>query len=107
MNGLKKQTGPSSEEDREGRITAEVSGVCWSDMNVIVLCFHANGCCKCETCPISKHARQKELTPHVKVKNKLIPRLLFLFPCSFPDVLTSVKHRDIYGDLIELRRLKG
>lgn len=90
MNGLKKQTAPSSEEHREGRITAEVSGVCWSDRNVIVLCFHADGCCKCETCPISKHARKKKLTPHVKVKNKLFHSQT---PISFPLLISRCPHK--------------
>lgn len=86
MNGLKKQTGPPSEEVREGRIT----GVCWSDRNVIVLCFHADGCCKCETCPVSKHVRQKELTPHVKVKNKLSYSKT---PISFPLLISWCLHK--------------
>lgn len=91
-----KKLAPSSKEDRKGKITAKVSGVCCSDINIIVLCFQADGCCKCETCPISKHARQKELIPLVKVKNKLFYSQT---PISFPLLISQVSNTEIFMEI--------
>lgn len=62
MNELKKQTGNLFEADREERITVELQGLCWSDINIIVLCAHADVCCECEAFPTSKYPRKRAHT---------------------------------------------
>lgn len=71
MNELKKQTGNLFEADREERITVELQGLCWSDINIIVYVPMQMSAANVKHSPLL-NTQEKELTPYVKMNTKLV-----------------------------------